>query len=79
MFLLLLSQRVLSTYMVESRVSVLGVTIMIWGSMPHNSTYDPLGLESRISCVPGTRCSRLPLGSCLVDSGGAFQGSRFEG
>ena len=32
------TQRVLSTYMVECRVSILGLTIMIWGGMPHNST-----------------------------------------
>ena len=35
---LLLSQSVLSTYIVECRVSMLGITIMIWGSIPHNST-----------------------------------------
>ena len=34
----LLTQRVQSTNMVECRVSILGITIMIWGSSPHNST-----------------------------------------
>ena len=32
------TQRVQSTYMVECRVSILGITIMIWGGIPHNST-----------------------------------------
>ena len=33
------SQRVQSTYIiVECRVSVLGIVIMIWESIPHNST-----------------------------------------
>ena len=27
-----------STYLVECRVSVLGITIMPWGSIPHNCT-----------------------------------------
>ena len=36
--------QMLSTYMVECRVSILGMTIMIQGSIPHNSTQDPLGL-----------------------------------
>ena len=34
--------------MVECRVSILGITIMIWGSIPHNSTQDPLGELSRV-------------------------------
>ena len=38
------SQRVQSTYIVECRVSILGITIMIWEGIPHNSTLDPLGL-----------------------------------
>ena len=38
------SQRVLSTYMVECRVSILGIIIMVWEGIPHNSTLDPLGL-----------------------------------
>ena len=33
-----LTQRVQSTYIVECRVSILGIVIMIWGSIPHNST-----------------------------------------
>ena len=33
-----LTQRVLSTYIVECGVSILGITTMIWGSIPHNST-----------------------------------------
>ena len=32
------TQRVQSTYIVECRVSVLGIVIMIWESIPHNST-----------------------------------------
>ena len=32
------TQRVQSTYMVECRVSILGITIMIWGGIPHNGT-----------------------------------------
>ena len=32
------TQRVLSTNIVECRVSTLGITNMIWGSIPHNST-----------------------------------------
>ena len=31
-------QRVQSTYIVECRVSILGIVIMIWESTPHNST-----------------------------------------
>ena len=31
-------QRVLGAYMVECRVFALGIRIMIWGSIPHNST-----------------------------------------
>ena len=37
------TQRVLSTYMVECRVSILGITIMVREGIPHNSTLDPLG------------------------------------
>ena len=33
-----LPQRVQGTSIVECRVSILGITIMIWGSIPHNST-----------------------------------------
>ena len=36
-------QIVLSTYIVECRVSILGITIMIWESIPHTSTWNPLG------------------------------------
>ena len=32
------SQRVLSTYMVEGRVSIIGVTIMVWAGIPHIGT-----------------------------------------
>ena len=32
------SQRVLSTYMVECRVSIIGITIMLWVSIPHTGT-----------------------------------------
>ena len=32
------TQRVQRTYIVECRVSILGITIMIWGSIPHTST-----------------------------------------
>ena len=31
--------------MVEGRVFLLGILIMISGSIPHNSTWDPLGME----------------------------------
>ena len=34
----------LNTSMVECRFSVLGITIIIWGSIPHNSTQDHLVL-----------------------------------
>ena len=34
----LLSQRVLSTCIVESRVSIIGITIMVWVSDPHIGT-----------------------------------------
>ena len=37
------TQRVLSTYIVESRVSIIGITIMVWVSVPHIGTWDPLG------------------------------------
>ena len=30
-------------YIVECRVSIVGITIMIWESIPRNSTQDPLG------------------------------------
>ena len=30
-------------YIVECRVSILGITIMIWDGIPHNSTLDPKG------------------------------------
>ena len=30
----------LSTYMVECRVSMLGITIMIWGSVPHRTLWE---------------------------------------
>ena len=33
------TQRVQSTYIVECRVSVLGIGIMIWKTIPHNTTY----------------------------------------
>ena len=39
------TQRVQSTYIVECRVSILGIPIMIWGSIPHNSAQDPSGEE----------------------------------
>ena len=32
------SQRVQGTYIVECRVSILGIAIMIWESIPHNTT-----------------------------------------
>ena len=36
------TQSVLGTYIVECRVSIIGMTIMIWGeSIPHSSTWDP--------------------------------------
>ena len=41
----LLSPRVQSTHMVQCRVSILGITIMIWGSMPQNSTKHPFGSD----------------------------------
>ena len=34
------------TYIVECRVSILGITIMIWEGIPHNSTLDPLGIDT---------------------------------
>ena len=46
-------QKVLSTYMVECRVSILGITIMVWEGIPHNSTLDPLG--SKFIQVAGHR------------------------
>ena len=42
------AQRARSTYMVECRVSILGITIMVWEGIPHNSTLDPLGLEKAL-------------------------------
>ena len=33
-----LTQRVLSTYIVEGRDSILGITIMVWASIPHIGT-----------------------------------------
>ena len=36
--LLILTQRVQSTYIVECRVSMLGTVVMIWENIPHNST-----------------------------------------
>ena len=35
---MVLSQKVQSTNIVECRVSILVITIVIWGSIPHNST-----------------------------------------
>ena len=32
------SQRVLSTYIVESRISQIGITLMVWVSVPHIGT-----------------------------------------
>ena len=37
------AQWLLSTEMVECRVPIFGITVMIWGSISHNSTWDPLG------------------------------------
>ena len=31
-------QRVLSTYIVESRISIIGTTLMVWVSVPHIGT-----------------------------------------
>ena len=39
------AQRVQSTDIVDSRVSILGLVIMIWEFIPHNSTQDPLGTK----------------------------------
>ena len=39
-----LSQRVQSTYMVQSMVSVVVISLMVWVSIPHMSTWDPLGI-----------------------------------
>ena len=33
----------MNTNMVGCRVSISGITILIWGSIPHESTWDPLG------------------------------------
>ena len=42
--LLFPSQRVQSTYIVECRDSILRITMMVWRSVPHNGTWDHLGL-----------------------------------
>ena len=46
--------RVLCTYMVECRVSILGITIMSWGSICHNRTWDPLGYNGPIITLNST-------------------------
>ena len=46
--------RVLCTYMVECRVSKLGITIMSWGSICHNRTWDPLGYNGPIITLNST-------------------------
>ena len=38
-----LAQKGQSTYMVQSRVSVVVISLMVWVSIPHMGTYDPLG------------------------------------
>ena len=37
------AQRVLSTYTVERRVDIVGVTIMVWVGTPYVGTWDTLG------------------------------------
>ena len=34
--------------LVVCRVSILGIAMLIWGSMPHNSTSDPLGKDGMV-------------------------------
>ena len=37
-----------TVYMVECRASALGITILIWGSIPRNSTWYPLENSSAL-------------------------------
>ena len=37
------TQRVQSTYMVQSMVFVVVISLMVWVSVPHMGTWDPLG------------------------------------
>ena len=37
----MLSQRVLSTYIIECKVSITRFTIMVWSTIPHVDTWDP--------------------------------------
>ena len=38
------SQKVQSTYMVQSMVSEVVISLMVWVSIPHMGTSDPLGI-----------------------------------
>ena len=40
------TQRALSSYIVQSRVSFVGIASMVWLSTPHVGTWDPLGQET---------------------------------
>ena len=44
-----LSQRVQGTNMVQSMVSVVVISLMVWVSIPHIGTKDPLGLNSTLT------------------------------
>ena len=56
---LLFSQRVLSTYMVECKVSILGITTMVWEGIPHNSTLGPLGVNTSLRAQQTMRILRF--------------------
>ena len=63
-----------STYTVECRVSIFGITIMIWGSIPHNSTQDLLGKGP-----PGSSaaCSGAAASAAAPGTAGAIRVRRF--
>ena len=48
-----ITQRVQSTYMVQSMVSVVVISLMVWVSIPHMGTWDPLGkLDAHVEGLP---------------------------
>ena len=46
-----LPQRVQSTYMVQSMVSVVVLSLMVWVSIPPMGTWDPLGSDPKITLI----------------------------
>ena len=54
-----IAQRVQSNYIVECRVSLVGIAVLIWGSMPHNSAWDPLGRNPAVSPPLGCRRTKV--------------------